>query len=124
MFLVTLDTWPGNGGRRPKGQERVQVSSRFASLEGVGQFLWLRIGYLNVFKIFLDKNRRSSEDLNMFNMSTLTDKGELTRNTILATALQFFRDRGFEATTMRDIANQAGVSLRAAYYYFDSKDNI
>jgi AcrR family transcriptional regulator len=79
---------------------------------------------LNVFKIFLDKNRRSSEDLNMFNMSTLTDKGELTRNTILATALQLFRDKGFEATTMRDIANQAGVALGAAYYYFDSKDTI
>ena len=60
----------------------------------------------------------------MFNMSTLTDKGELTRNTILATALQLFRDKGFEATTMRDIANQAGVALGAAYYYFDSKDTI
>jgi hypothetical protein len=42
MFLVTLDTWPGNGGRRPKGQERGQVSLRFASFEGAGQFFVIK----------------------------------------------------------------------------------
>jgi len=62
--------------------------------------------------------------LNMFNTANLTGKGELTRNTILESALQLFRDKGFDATTMRDIAAQAGVALGAAYYYFDSKDAI
>jgi len=62
--------------------------------------------------------------LNMFNTANLTGKGELTRNTILESALQLFRDKGFDATTMRDIAAQAGLALGAAYYYFDSKDAI
>ena len=60
----------------------------------------------------------------MFKSANLTGKGELTRNTILESALQLFRDKGFDATTMRDIAAQAGVALGAAYYYFDSKDAI
>ncbi len=64
------------------------------------------------------------EYLNMFNTANLTGKGELTRNTILESALQLFRDKGFDAATMRDIAAQAGVALGAAYYYFDSKDAI
>jgi len=60
----------------------------------------------------------------MFKNTTSTEKGELTRNTILESALQLFRDKGFDATTMRDVATQAGVALGAAYYYFDSKDAI
>jgi AcrR family transcriptional regulator len=60
----------------------------------------------------------------MFKTSTSTEKGELTRNIILERALQLFRDKGFEETTMRDVATQAGVALGSAYYYFDSKDAI
>lgn len=39
-------------------------------------------------------------------------------------ALALFRERGFEKTTMRDIAREAGLSLGAAYYYYRSKDAI
>lgn len=39
-------------------------------------------------------------------------------------ALVLFRQRGFENTTMREIAAAAGVATGAAYYYFDSKDAI
>ena len=46
------------------------------------------------------------------------------RRQILDTALQLFRQRGFEATTVRDIASGAGLSLGAAYYYFPSKEAI
>jgi AcrR family transcriptional regulator len=60
----------------------------------------------------------------MFTTAAPTEKGELTRQTILESALQLFRDKGFEATTMRDVATRAGVALGAAYYYFDSKDAI
>ena len=49
---------------------------------------------------------------------------EETRRQILETALALFRDRGFEATTIRDIASGAGLSLGAAYYYFKSKEAI
>ena len=49
---------------------------------------------------------------------------EETRRQILDTALSLFRDRGFEQTTIRDIAAKAGLSLGAAYYYFHSKEAI
>src|SRR6202171_4368348 len=51
-------------------------------------------------------------------------KGEATRQHVLETALKLFRRRGFERTTMRDIAEAAGLSLGAAYHYFRSKDEL
>ena len=51
-------------------------------------------------------------------------KSELTRTRILDAAIGLFRSRGFEATTMREIAAEAGVAIGAAYYYFDSKNAI
>jgi AcrR family transcriptional regulator len=53
-----------------------------------------------------------------------TQKGDQTRNLILATALEMFRERGYEQTTMRAIAEKAGVSLGNAYYYFRSKEYL
>jgi AcrR family transcriptional regulator len=49
-------------------------------------------------------------------------KSEETRARILAAALSVFRERGFHAATMREIAAAAGVAVGAAYYYFESKD--
>jgi AcrR family transcriptional regulator len=49
---------------------------------------------------------------------------EQTRRQILDTALALFRERGFEETTIRDVAGAAGLSLGAAYYYFKSKEAI
>src|SRR5262245_63129737 len=49
---------------------------------------------------------------------------EETRRQILESALALFRERGFEATTIRDIAAGANLSLGAAYYYFKSKEAI
>jgi AcrR family transcriptional regulator len=56
--------------------------------------------------------------------TTTTKKSEETRNRILEAALALFRKRGFEKATMRDIAQESGVALGAAYYYFDSKDAL
>lgn len=56
--------------------------------------------------------------------STKTAKGEQTRALILKTALQMLEDRGYEQTTMRAIAEKAGVSLGNAYHYFDSKEHL
>src|SRR6266481_4709817 len=42
--------------------------------------------------------------------------GEKTKTAILQTALELFRRRGFEVTTMRDIARAAKVATVAAYY--------
>ena len=49
---------------------------------------------------------------------------EETRRMILETALSLFREKGFEDTTIRDIAAEADLSLGAAYYYFPSKEAI
>jgi AcrR family transcriptional regulator len=50
--------------------------------------------------------------------------GEKTKAVILHTALELFRRRGFEVTTIRDIARVAKVATGAAYYYFPSKEAI
>ena len=51
-------------------------------------------------------------------------KSDETRARILDAAMDLFRRQGFEETTMREIAAEAGVATGAAYYYFDSKDAI
>ena len=53
-----------------------------------------------------------------------TPKGDQTRQLILDTALEMFRERGYEQTTMRAVAEKAGVSLGNAYYYFSSKEHL
>jgi AcrR family transcriptional regulator len=51
-------------------------------------------------------------------------KSDATRRLLLERALELFQARGVEATTMRDIARAAGLSLGAAYYYFPSKEAL
>ena len=60
----------------------------------------------------------------MFKRATNNPKRPETRALILSTALQVFRERGLEASTMRDLAASAKISLGAAYYYFPSKEAI
>jgi AcrR family transcriptional regulator len=51
-------------------------------------------------------------------------KSARTRSAIVDAALELFRERGYEATTMRAIASHAGVSVGNAYYYFESKEQL
>src|SRR5580704_12670911 len=53
-----------------------------------------------------------------------TPKAEETGLRILDSALELFRQEGFDTATMRDIAAKAGVATGAAYYYYPSKDAI
>jgi AcrR family transcriptional regulator len=55
---------------------------------------------------------------------TTETKSVRTRSTIIDAALRLFRERGYEATTMRAIAAEAGVSVGNAYYYFSSKEEL
>jgi len=57
-------------------------------------------------------------------ITTSTKKAEATRARIVDVALDLFRRQGFEQTTMRGIAAEAGVSLGSAYYYFESKEDL
>jgi AcrR family transcriptional regulator len=56
--------------------------------------------------------------------AALTPRAEQTRAAIAEAALALFRERGYEAATMRDIAKRAGVSTGSAYYYFSSKEEL
>jgi AcrR family transcriptional regulator len=56
--------------------------------------------------------------------SPINPASERTEEAILQTALELFRSRGFDVTTMRDIARAAKVATGAAYYYFPSKEAI
>ncbi|GAA1808391.1 TetR/AcrR family transcriptional regulator [Agromyces neolithicus] len=51
-------------------------------------------------------------------------KAERTRARIRDTAIASFRERGFDDTTVRLIAQEAGVSLGNAYYYFPTKNHL
>jgi len=53
-----------------------------------------------------------------------TRKGGQTKERIVDCALRMFRQYGYDRTTMRGIAEEAGVSLGNAYYYFKSKDHL
>lgn len=48
-----------------------------------------------------------------------TTRGELSRIT-----LELFLERGFENTTMSDIAEAVGISRRTLFRYFDSKNDL
>lgn len=53
-----------------------------------------------------------------------TAKARQTRASIVDAALRLFEVGGYDATTMRAIADEAGVSLGSAYYYFSGKEEL
>ena len=53
----------------------------------------------------------------------MTQAGE-KREQILAAAVRVFAERGYEATRISDIANEAGVAYGLVYHYFGSRDAI
>ncbi len=55
---------------------------------------------------------------------TLTPKAQETRQRIFDTAVKLFMEKGYEETTMRDIATEAECSLGLAYRYFESKEVV
>jgi AcrR family transcriptional regulator len=51
-------------------------------------------------------------------------KGTQTRERILEVALQLFTGQGYDKTSLRDIAEQLGITKAALYYYFARKEDI
>ena len=47
-----------------------------------------------------------------------------TRQRILDTALDLFIERGYDKTSLREIAERVGVTKAALYYHFSSKEEI
>jgi AcrR family transcriptional regulator len=50
-----------------------------------------------------------------------TGEGEATRRRLYDTAIGLIDERGYDATTLRDVAARAGVSVGLLYRYFPSK---
>jgi AcrR family transcriptional regulator len=53
-----------------------------------------------------------------------TRRGQASRAAILSAALELFQEKGYEATTMRSIADRVGVSLGSSYHYFPTKEHL
>lgn len=54
----------------------------------------------------------------------LSPKAAKTRARILTAALELFAQKGYQATTLRDIATAAEVSLGLTYRYFQAKEEL
>ena len=64
-----------------------------------------------------DSNRRKIEP-------AAPQKSQISREVILRVAAQLFRQQGYSATTLRQIADKAGMKAGSIYYHFDSKTAI
>jgi AcrR family transcriptional regulator len=53
-----------------------------------------------------------------------TDLRPETRQQVLDAAARLFRENGYAATTMRDVAARCGIRAASLYYHFPSKDEI
>ncbi|WP_439591630.1 TetR/AcrR family transcriptional regulator [Microbacterium sp.] len=58
------------------------------------------------------------------NAAPTTTKSERTRALIRDVALRSFRERGYDQTTIRLIAQEAGVSVGTTNYHFASKNDL
>lgn len=52
------------------------------------------------------------------------ERAERSRRSVLDAALYLFSRNGYRATSVRDIAQRAGVSTGAVYHHFEDKDTI
>jgi AcrR family transcriptional regulator len=52
------------------------------------------------------------------------DEGSERRAALVELAAELFADRGYRATTVREIADAAGVLSGSLYHHFDSKESI
>lgn len=57
-------------------------------------------------------------------MTLREDHRERTKRQILDVALALFQEKGFRQTTMRDIADRAGIALGTTYNYFPTKEHL
>lgn len=49
---------------------------------------------------------------------------ESTKQAVLLTASRLFLEKGYSATSLREIAKESGVNIGSLMYFFESKENI
>ena len=54
----------------------------------------------------------------------MTDQKPTSANRILDTALELFSRRGYEATSVREICEAAGITKPTLYYFYGSKEGV
>lgn len=57
-------------------------------------------------------------------MKNSTARTATTKEQILKVACELFRIKGFDGTTMREIADKCGMATGAAYYHFRNKEDL
>lgn len=67
-------------------------------------------------------NQKSEPD--SVEMGLRARKQELTRNTLWDAAIDLFAEKGFDNTTIEEIADAAFVSRRSFFRYFESKNDL
>ena len=56
--------------------------------------------------------------------NTIGSNGKGVRDRLLDVAEEFFADRGFDGTSIRDLAAGAGCNIASVNYYFGRKENL
>ena len=67
---------------------------------------------------------RRAKPLLLSSPPTPKTKGELTRTAIVEAGYRLFLRKGYHATSMRQIAQEANLALGGIYNHFDSKEDI
>ena len=65
----------------------------------------------------------------MSDMATMIEEGKITdpqsaRGRLLAKAAHLFKEKGYERTTVRDIAREVGIQSGGIFHHFRSKEDI
>ena len=53
-----------------------------------------------------------------------TPKGEITRKRVFDTAARLFAVKGYDGTSIRDLAQALGMQKSSLYHYFESKEDL
>jgi AcrR family transcriptional regulator len=57
-------------------------------------------------------------------MDSTSPRGEQTKSDITSAAFELFSRQGYHGTSMRQIAQAAGIALGGIYNHFDNKEQI